>query len=225
MDINVLTIILIITVIISLVALNNQQILDRYMFIPYEVKHHKRYDRFITHMFLHADIGHLAFNMFSLYFLGSMFLTQVGGTYYNPANGETFYLDGGLIYTYGQVMGQVHFIILYIAGGLFATIIPYARHQDHPHYKSLGASGAVSAVIFAAILWNPTMELQLLFIPIPIKAWLFGILYLGFEYYMDRRGGGRIAHDAHIGGALFGVLYVLIINIDKGKEFIQAIFG
>ncbi|XOV68307.1 MAG: rhomboid family intramembrane serine protease [Fluviicola sp.] len=225
MDINILTIILIITVIISLVALNNQQILGRYMFIPYEVKHHKRYDRFITHIFLHADMAHLAFNMFSLFFLGSMFLTQIGGTYYNPSNGETFSLDGGLIYNYGNVLGQLHFLILYLAGGLFATIIPFVRHQDHPHYKSLGASGAVSAVIFAAIVWNPTMELQLLFIPIPIKAWLFGILYLVFEYVMDRRGGGRIAHDAHIGGALFGILYVLIINIDKGKEFIQAIFG
>lgn len=176
-------------------------------------------------MFLHADIGHLAFNMFSLFFLGNMFLTQVGGDYYNPANGDEFYLDGGLMDTYGSLFGQIHFLILYLAGGLFATIIPFVRHQDNPHYKSLGASGAVSAVIFAAIIWNPTMELQLLFIPFGIKAWLFGIIYLVFEYVMDRRGGGRIAHDAHIGGALFGILYVLIINIDKGKEFIQAIFG
>ena len=83
----------------------------------------------------------------------------------------------------------------------------------------------MSAVIFAAILWNPTIDLQFLFIPIPIKAWLFGILYLVAEYFMDRRGGTNVAHDAHIGGALFGILYVLIINIDKGKEFIHAIFG
>lgn len=211
--------------IISLVALNNQQLLGRFMFIPYEVKHHKRYDRFLTHMFIHADIGHLAFNMFSLYFLGSMFLTQAGGTYMHRTTGEVFTLGGGLIDTYGYIFGQVHFVILYLFGGLFATLIPYFRNQDNSQYKSLGASGAVSAVIFAAIIWNPAMELQFLFIPIPIKAWLFGIIYLAAEYYMDRRGGGRIAHDAHIGGALFGILYVLIINIDKGKEFIQAIFG
>lgn len=225
MEINILTIILIITVIISLMALNNQQLLTRYMFIPYDVKHHHKYYRYISHLFIHADIGHLAFNMLSLYFLGNLFLNQIGGMYYNPSSGETFSMDGGLIDSYGAVLGQIHFGILYFAGGLFATIIPFVRHQDNMHYRSLGASGAVSAVIFAAILWNPTMELQLLFIPIPIKAWLFGLIYLGIEYYMDRRGGGRVAHDAHIGGALFGVLYVLIINIDKGKEFIQAIIG
>ena len=206
-------------------AFSNQQLLGRFMFIPYEAKHHGRFDRFISHIFIHADFGHLAFNMLSLYFLGDMFLNQIGGTYYTPGSEGTFELDGGLNFTYGNVIGQIHFGILYFAGGLFATIIPYARNQDNPNYKSLGASGAVSAVIFAAILWNPTVELRFLFIPFPIKAWLFGILYLGAEYYMDRRGGGRIAHDAHIGGALFGILYVLIINIDKGKEFIQAIFG
>ncbi|MFK7786217.1 MAG: rhomboid family intramembrane serine protease, partial [Crocinitomicaceae bacterium] len=108
---------------------------------------------------------------------------------------------------------------------LFATIVPYIRNKDNPGYRSLGASGAVSAVIFAAILWNPEMRLSLFFIPIAIPAYIFGPLYLLFEFYMDKRGGGRIAHDAHIGGAIFGVLYVLIINIDKGKEFINLFFG
>jgi membrane associated rhomboid family serine protease len=82
----------------------------------------------------------------------------------------------------------------------------------------------VSAVIFAAIRWMPGMELYLMFIPIPIPAFIFGPLYLAFEYWSHKRGGTGIAHDAHIGGAIFGVLYVLIINIDKGKEFLGHIF-
>jgi membrane associated rhomboid family serine protease len=126
---------------------------------------------------------------------------------------------------YGTVSGELHFIVLYILGGVFATLIPYMRNQDNIHYRSLGASGAVSAIIFAAIIWNPTMQLGLLFIPIPIPAYIFGPLYLAFEYWADRKGGTGIAHDAHIGGAIFGVLYVLIINIDKGKEFFSLIFG
>lgn len=206
MDINILTIIIGVTVIISLVAMNNQTLLTKLMFIPYDVKHHRKYERYITHLFVHADIGHLAFNMFSLFFLGQAIL---------------YWLQ----FDYGIAQGQIHFIILYLGGGVIATAIPYYRNQDNISYRSLGASGAVSAVIFAAILWNPAMELQFLFIPIPIKAWLFGILYLAAEYYMDRRGGGRIAHDAHIGGAIFGILYVLIINIDKGKEFFHTILG
>jgi membrane associated rhomboid family serine protease len=160
----------------------------------------------IGHMFIHSDLMHLAFNMMSLYFLGS-------------------FLEKELMYTYGDTKGEVHFLVLYILGGLFATLIPYIRHQDNPSYRAIGASGAVSAVIFAAILWNPKMELMIMFLPIPIPAYIFGPLYIAFEYWADRRGGTGIAHDAHIGGALFGVLYVIIINIDKAKEFLSVLFG
>lgn len=202
--------------------MNNDQVKTRYMFIPYDVKHYRKYERFVSHIFIHADYGHLAFNMFSLYFLGSFLLTLEPGRV--TLDGRL--LNEGLIYEYGLINGQIHFFLLYMAGGIVATIIPYIRHQDNMHYRSLGASGAVSAVVFAAILWNPSAPLQIVFLPgIEFPAWAFGLAYLAFEYIMDRRGGGRIAHDAHIGGALFGILYVLIINIDKGKEFIQAIFG
>jgi membrane associated rhomboid family serine protease len=160
----------------------------------------------IGHLFIHADVMHLSFNMMSLYFLGTI-------------------LEQELMYAYGEVRGEAHFLVIYILGGLFATLIPYIRHQDNPSYRALGASGAVSAVIFAAIIWNPKMELMILFLPIPIPAYIFGPLYIAFEYWADRRGGSGIAHDAHIGGAIFGVLYVLIINIDKGKEFLSALFG
>ncbi len=222
MELNILTIILVVTVIISMVAFNNQQLLDRSMFIPYDVKHHRKYERYITHIFVHADYGHLAFNMFSLYFLGSFLLTLEP----NRMTLDGVALDQGLIYEYGLVKGQIHFFILYFAGGIVATIVPFVRHQDNMHYRSLGASGAVSAVVFAAILWNPSAPLQIIFLPgISFPAWGFGLVYLAFEFYMDKRGGGRIAHDAHIGGALFGIGYVLIINIGKGTEFIQSIFG
>lgn len=211
MAINLLTIIVIITVIISLLAFNNRNMQDRMLYIPYACKHDRQYYRILSHIFIHADWAHLAFNMFSLYFLGNAFI-------YAPCN---YYqgIDCGLIATFGNITGQAHFLMLYFLGGIFATLIPYARHQDNPSYRSLGASGAVSAVIFAAILWNPGMHLRLFFIPIDIPAYVFGPLYLLYEYFADKRGGTGIAHDAHIGGALFGILYVLIINVDKGKEF------
>ena len=126
-------------------------------------------------------------------------------------------------YEYGGIEGQLHFLILYVVGGLFATLIPYIRHHDDVSYKSLGASGAVSSVIFATILWVPDLPLNIFLIPIDIPAYIFGPMYLAFEYYQDRKGGSGIAHDAHIGGAIFGIVYVLIINFDKGKEFIDAI--
>jgi len=142
----------------------------------------------------------------SLYFLGKILLDEFD--YFYPT-----YLSA-----------ERHFLSIYFLGGLASSAVSIYRHKSNPNYQSIGASGAVSAVIFATILWNPTMKLMLFFIPIPIPAYLFGPMYLLFEYYAMKRGGGNIAHDAHIGGALMGIIYVLILNIDKGKEFIQLIF-
>jgi membrane associated rhomboid family serine protease len=213
MAINVLTIIILITVGVSITAFNNRSLLEKLMYIPYNAKHQKDYKRMLSHVLIHADWGHLLFNMLSLYFLGNSFLTAPCFMYQD--------IDCGLQATYGEFGGQAHFLAIYVLGALFATLIPYIRHQDNPGYRSLGASGAVSAIIFAAILWNPGMKLMLMFIPIPIPAYIFGPLYLLYEYFADKRGGTGIAHDAHIGGALFGILYVLLINVDKGKEFIS----
>ncbi|MFN5031623.1 MAG: rhomboid family intramembrane serine protease [Flavobacteriia bacterium] len=206
LPISFLMIIIIVTVLVSLNAFNKSLVLDKMVYSPYRVKHEKEYYRLVSHMFIHADSVHLIFNMMSLYFLGS-------------------FLENELMFSFGSIGGEVHFLILYFFGGLFSTLIPFSRNQDNSNYRALGASGAVSAVIFAAIIWNPTMKLSLLFLPIPIPAYIFGPIYLAFEYWADRRGGTGIAHDAHIGGAIFGVIYVLIINIDKGKEFLSVIFG
>ncbi len=206
MDFSILTIIILVTVVFSYMAFNDKSLMDKTLYIPYDCKHNNNYSRIISHVFIHADYGHLLFNMFTLYFMGNSLLKY------------------GFYPAYGSVMGQAHFFALYFLGGVFATLIPYVRNQDNPNYRSLGASGAVSAIVFASIIWHPTMELNIMFIPIPIKAYIFGPLYLLYEFYADKKGQSGIAHDAHIGGAIFGVLYVLIINIDKGKEFINAIF-
>lgn len=208
MTLNILTLILLLTVVISMMAFNNKSLMDKMMFIPYDCKHNSNYVRILSHILIHADYGHLLFNMISLYYLGNSLLNY----------------PGGLVWEFGVIGGQVHFLVLYILGGLFATVIPFGRNQDNPNYRSLGASGAVSAVIFAAIIWEPSMKLNLMFIPIDIPAYVFGPLYLLYEFYQDKRGNTGIAHDAHIGGAIFGVIYVLIINIDKGTEFINYIF-
>lgn len=206
MSFTLLTIILIVTIIVSLNAFKDNALMDKLIYSPYRAKHYREHYRALSHILIHADSTHLIFNMMSLYFLGSM-------------------LENEFMFQFGSMNGELHFLILYILGGLFATLIPYIRNQDNPNYRSLGASGAVSAVIFGAIIWNPTMELGILFIPIPIPAYIFGPLYLAFEYWADKRGNTGIAHDAHIGGAIFGILYILIINIDKGKEFFNIIFG
>lgn len=206
MGFSFLFIILIGTVIVSLNAFKDANMMDKMTYSPYRCKHYGEYYRMLSHVLIHADSTHLIFNMITLFFLGEK-------------------LEKQFIFHYGAGAGEFHFIILYVVGGLFATLIPYIRNHDNPSYRSLGASGAVSSVVFATIIWNPNLPLSLMFLPISIPAYIFGPLYLAFEYWADRRGGTGIAHDAHIGGAIFGILYVLIINIDKGKEFLSQIFG
>ncbi|MEI8116464.1 MAG: rhomboid family intramembrane serine protease [Flavobacteriia bacterium] len=199
-----LFIILVATIAISLWADKNAAIKERMLFIPYRIKHQQEYHRFITHAFIHADFPHLAFNMMTLYFMG-----------------EYLYLDW--ISLYGNA-GIVYFCVLYFFGMIAATFFPMVKHQDQPSYRSLGASGAVSAVLFAVILWNPTLSLYLMFIPIPIPAYLFGPLYLFFEYYSMKKGNTGIAHDAHIGGAIFGILFVLMLDVQKGMQFVHLFY-
>lgn len=207
MSFSFLYLIIIITVIVSLNAFKNNELMSKLMYSPYKCKHDKEYYRILGHVVIHADSTHLIFNMLSLFFLGER-------------------LEYRFIEAYGFVGGEVRFAMLYILGGVFATLIPYMRNQDNPNYRSLGASGAVSAIVFAAILWEPGMPLGIIFLPeVDIPAYIFGPVYLAIEYWADRRGNTGVAHDAHIGGAIFGILYVLIINIDKGKEFLDIIFG
>ena len=202
---NIVFIIIAITVLISFQANQNPDLKNRFLYIPYDVKRKNEYYRLLSHIFIHADISHLAFNMISLYFLGSTL------SYY--------FID-----FYGLQFGTAYLLILYFAGAIFASLPSFLKNQDNPTYRSLGASGAVSAVIFAAIIWNPTMSLGIMFFPFPIPAYIFGPIYLAIEYFSMRRGGTGVAHDAHLGGALFGILFVLLLNIEKGKEFLDLFF-
>ena len=202
---NIVSIIIAITVLISFRANKNPDLKQRFLYIPFQLKHNNEYYRLISHIFIHADISHLAFNMISLYFLGSTL------SYY--------FID-----YYGLQLGTSYLLILYFAGAIFASLPSFFKHQDNSLYRSLGASGAVSAVIFATILWDPSMSLGILFIPFPIPAYIFGPIYLAVEYFSMKRGGTGIAHDAHLGGAVFGILFVLLLNINKGKEFLDLFF-
>lgn len=177
-------ILIIVTVVVSLAALyGNQKILDTGMLKPYRtVRSHTWYE-IVTSGFLHAGIGHLFVNMFVLFFFGAVA---------------------------EQMLGEKHFLLLYFSGLIFSALPSLLRHKDNPSYATLGASGAVEAVLFGFIFLNPTEPLIIILFPIPMPAWLFGLGFLAYSIYESKRGGGNVNHEAHIAGAAWGVLYMIL---------------
>lgn len=179
------------TVVISLLGLQDQRVFQQLVFEPYTIHARKDWFRFVTHAFLHAHIPHLVINMFVLYSFGRVlersFSTELG------------------------MSGSLPFVLLYLGGVVFAALPSYKRHLYDPGYRAVGASGAVSAVLFATILLFPMEELYI-FGVFPIKGILFGPLYLAYEYYLDKKGNDNVAHDAHFYGALFGLGFMTILR-------------
>ena len=195
--------IVIITGVVSFLAFQNRETLAKLMFNPYLVKHSNQWYRSVTHAFIHSGWMHLLVNMWVLW--------NFGGIVENAFTSERGNLGVPI------VLG------LYLGGILFATLPSFKRHQNNFHYNSLGASGAVAAVLFASIYFNPTMDLIIMFIPIPIPAVVFGVLYLALEWYMDKKSNDHIAHDAHFWGAAFGFTYAVIMVPSQLEWFIEAI--
>jgi membrane associated rhomboid family serine protease len=187
-----LTIIFIaITVAISLYAWNNQSIMNKWIMNPYAVQKYREYYRFLTSGFLHADYGHLFFNMFSLYFFGR--------------NVEYYFSS-----LFGEQTGGILFAVLYLGGIIVANYPDFAKHKNDSYYNAIGASGGVSAVVFSAILFSPTTGIYVYFIAMP--AFVYAILYTAYSYYMSKRNMDNIGHSAHLAGAAFGIVFTLILE-------------
>lgn len=201
MEISITLIIVIITTIISIGAFNNHRMMDDLIFYPPGVARGQWY-RFFTCGFIHADIGHLVFNMFALYIFGEGRINTSEGPVYVG-------VEFKFVEVFGQ-KGKLIFLLMYLLALPICLLPTYAKNRNNYHYRSLGASGAVSAVIFASILFSPLMGMGLFFIPIYIAGFLFGIIYLLVSNWMDRRGQGNINHSAHIFGALFGIAFTIV---------------
>jgi membrane associated rhomboid family serine protease len=198
-----LYLIIAITVIVSLIAFNRRDIFDKLRFSPYTIKHDNQGWRFVSYALLHAGWVHLFVNMFVLYSFGEVVM----------ANFE--YLFGG--------RGVLYFILLYIGGIIFSVLVDFGKHKDNPYYTAVGASGAVAAVVFSSIILMPTARLYLFFIPIPIPAAVFGILYLVYSAYQARRGYDNIGHNAHFWGAVFGIVLTIALKPALAVSFLEQL--
>lgn len=189
--------------------------LDKALMHPFRVVHFKEYHRLFSHGFVHADYMHLFFNLFVFYSFGQQIeLVFTQQQYFNIVFPDSVF--------WGKAAGISRFLMLYIGALLFATLPSIIKHRDNDLYRSLGASGAVSAVLIAFILMFPTAKLALFFV-IPMPAWAAGILFFVFEGYMNKRGGTGIAHDAHIWGAVFGLIFLTLIQPGVWMRFLSEL--
>jgi membrane associated rhomboid family serine protease len=196
-----------ITVAVSLLAFSNRGLFEKMQLNTYQVYHQKQWYRVVSHGFLHADMIHLFVNMIVLFSFG-----------------EAVEQRFSLLESRDVIGGStLHFLILYFAGMVIATLTTIKKHKDNYNYNAIGASGAVSAVVFAYIFFSPTNTLLLMGV-IPIPAILFGILYLVYSQYMRKRGGDRVNHDAHFVGAVFGFIYPVILEPGLIRVFINQLF-
>ena len=183
--------IIIITALISYQAFSNYHIADKLIFQPASVRDGEWY-RLFTYGVLHADFTHLLFNMFTLYLFGG-------------------YIENMFKLQLGLRQGSIAFILLYVGGLLFSILPTYFKEKNNYYYKGLGASGAVSAMVFAYILINPMNFMGILFIPIMLPAFLFGFIFVFISMYLDKKQVGGINHSAHVTGGLFGVILTAVV--------------
>ncbi len=192
-------IIILITGVVSFFAFSNRDLFDKLKFNAWYIQHDREWHRFFSYALLHADWGHLLINMFVLWSFSSVVM-------------QFFTRDFGLI-------ANLYFLLLYIGGVLFATLWDFAKNRENIYYNAVGASGAVAAVVFASIILFPNGKIFFFFIPVGIPSWLFGILYLIYSAYMGQSSRDNIGHNAHFWGAMFGIVFTLLINPDYLEMF------
>lgn len=196
------TFIIFLTVAISVVCFYNGRLFDRLSLKPYQAVHNHQWYRIITHGFVHGDWMHLIVNMLVFWSFSSVVLYVFRGQYYA-----------------GMAMDpNIKFSLLYFGGLVVASAYDIAKRKDNPYYTTIGASGAVSAVVFTSIFYAPLSKIYLMGI-IPMPAILFGVLYIAFEAYSARRGGGNVNHHAHMFGAIYGFVFPVLTGGPSQMSF------
>ncbi len=176
----------------------NQALIERSLFRPYWLVRRSEYPTLITSAFVHADLAHLFFN------------------------GFTFW---AFAFSLERTIGSPMFLLLYFFGLLASDAGTYFKHRGDPAYATLGASGAILAVLFASIVYFPTASIFILPIPVPIPAPLFAVAYLAYTWYASRQGRGRVNHDAHFSGAIAGLVFVALTEPAVFQRAIDTVFG
>jgi membrane associated rhomboid family serine protease len=203
MDLSISVVIIAITVLTSYLGFKKDEQKRRWMFTPYLIKNRNQWDRFVLSGFIHKDSMHLLFNMFTFFFFGPV-------------------VENTLIYQFGSVIGGGLFVLIYIVAIVISDLPTYFKHQNNYHYHALGASGGVAAMVFSSIMISPLTDLCL-FGLLCLPGFILGALFLIYSYYQSKKDSDGINHDAHLFGALFGIIIILILIPNLLGNFIDQI--
>ena len=201
LDSPVTLLLVVVTALVSWQAWEKPKLFERLILWPPAIDRRKEYDRLVGYGFIHADGLHLVVNMITLYSFGGLM--------------ELFFADR---------IGMAGFLAFYISALVVSILPTYVRHRHDARYRSLGASGAVSAVLFSSVLLDPWSLIYLFFI-VPIPAILFAVLYVGYSMWMDKRGGDSINHSAHLWGALYGLAFALVVEPRLWGNFVARLLS
>ncbi|MFT4203403.1 MAG: rhomboid family intramembrane serine protease [Chitinophagaceae bacterium] len=182
-------VIIVATCIVSFIGFSNRDVINKLIFYPPAIDQNKEWYRFFSHGLIHADVGHLFFNMFALYSFGNV-------------------IEQLFEALFGR-MGLLAYLLFYVSALAVSSIPTYLKNRNNSYYMSLGASGAVSSLVFAFMLFAPTQKIGILFLPFGIPAFIFGFLYVALSAYLDKKGTGNINHSAHLFGALYGIVFIV----------------
>ena len=196
--------IILVTSIISILTFNRSELMARYQFNAYMIKHRNQWYRFITHAFLHADWMHLIVNMLVLYSFGQ-------------------FVEMNLAFHFRDI-SPIIYLVLYFGAVIISSISTFQKHKDDHWYNAVGASGAVSAVMFSSVVFGPFMKIYLYGI-LPLPAILWAALYVAYSMYMGNRQSDNINHDAHLWGGFYGMIFTLILIPSAAQDFIQNILS
>ncbi|MBK9012731.1 MAG: rhomboid family intramembrane serine protease [Saprospiraceae bacterium] len=206
MSITVTLVIIVITAIVSWLALSNRDLFLKFMHYPYEEHRDKEFYRWVTSVFLHGSWMHLAINMFVLWSFGT-------------------FIESVFVELFGATMGRINFAALYLLSGVFADIPTYIKHKNNQSFSSVGASGATSGIMFAFALLLPWEKIYL-FGVLPIPAIVAAVLYLVYSSYSSRQeAGSRIDHEAHFWGAVFGFAFTVALKPSLFTSFLSQVVG
>ncbi|HET6434709.1 MAG TPA: rhomboid family intramembrane serine protease [Xanthomonadaceae bacterium] len=200
MAVSVTVLLILATVVVSWLAFDRPRLMDRLLLWPPAIARRHQYDRLITHGFVHADLQHLLFNMITLYFFGRL-------------------VEGVFV----RYIGHLGFLAFYLSALVVAILPTWLQHRHDPNYRSLGASGAVSAVLFAFILMQPWALIFVFFLPLP--AVLYAAFYIGYSIWSQRQGTDNVNHSAHLWGAGYGVLFALMVEPRLGPAFLTRLLN